>query len=54
MDGPQPAVVWAAIIVSAALFGLGHLPALAQTVDLTPALVVRTVPLNAVAASSLV
>ena len=31
------------------LFGLGHLPALAQSVTLTPALVARTVLLNAVA-----
>jgi len=48
-DGPQPAVVWAAIIVAAVLFGLGHLPALAQSVALTPALIARTVLLNAVA-----
>lgn len=48
-DGPQPTVVWAAIVVSSVLFGLGHLPALAQSVDLTPALVARTVLLNAVA-----
>lgn len=48
-DGPQPAVVWAAIVIAAVLFGLGHLPALAQSVDLTPALIVRTVLLNAVA-----
>ncbi|WP_418284866.1 CPBP family intramembrane glutamic endopeptidase [Halorubrum sp. DTA46] len=48
-DGPQPAVVWAAIVVAAVLFGLGHLPALAQSVALTPALIVRTVLLNAVA-----
>ena len=48
-DGLRPAVVWAAIVVSAVLFGVGHLPALAQAVTLTPALVVRTVLLNAVA-----
>ncbi|SEP18448.1 CAAX protease self-immunity [Halogranum amylolyticum] len=48
-DGPQPAVVWAAILIAAVLFGLGHLPALAQSVDLTPALIARTVLLNAVA-----
>ncbi|WP_238532873.1 CPBP family intramembrane glutamic endopeptidase [Halalkalicoccus jeotgali] len=48
-DGPQPAVVWAAIVIAAVLFGLGHFPALAQSVDLTPALIVRTVLLNAVA-----
>ncbi|MFC7096399.1 CPBP family intramembrane glutamic endopeptidase [Halobaculum marinum] len=48
-DGPQPPVIWAAIVVAAVLFGLGHLPALAQSVALTPALVARTVLLNAVA-----
>ncbi|WP_276302733.1 CPBP family intramembrane glutamic endopeptidase [Halorussus lipolyticus] len=48
-DGPGPAVMWAAIVVSAVLFGVGHLPALAQSVDLTPALIARTVLLNAVA-----
>lgn len=42
-DGPQPTVVWAAIVIAAVLFGLGHLPALAQSVELTPALVMRTV-----------
>jgi membrane protease YdiL (CAAX protease family) len=48
-ERPQPVVMWVAIVVSALLFGLGHLPALAQSVDLTPALVARTVLLNAVA-----
>ncbi|WP_246988936.1 CPBP family intramembrane glutamic endopeptidase [Halorientalis marina] len=48
-DGPRPTVVWAAIVVAAVLFGLGHLPALAQVVALTPALIARTVLLNAVA-----
>lgn len=48
-DGPRPTVVWAAIVVAAVLFGLGHLPALAQAVALTPALIARTVLLNAVA-----
>jgi membrane protease YdiL (CAAX protease family) len=48
-DRPRPAVVWAAIVIAAMLFGLGHLPALAQSVSLTPALIARTVLLNAVA-----
>ena len=48
-DGPRPGVAWAAIVISAVLFGVGHLPALAQAVGLTPALVARTVLLNAVA-----
>lgn len=41
--------MWTAIVVSAVLFGVGHIPALAQAVSLTPALVARTVLLNAVA-----
>jgi membrane protease YdiL (CAAX protease family) len=47
--GPSTVVVWMAILVSAVLFGVGHLPALAVAVPLTPALVVRTVALNGVA-----
>ena len=48
-EGPGPGVMWTAIVVSAILFGLGHLPALAQAVTLTPVLVARTVLLNAIA-----
>lgn len=48
-DGPGSGVVWAAIVISAVLFGIGHLPALAQSVGLTPALIARTVLLNAIA-----
>lgn len=48
-ETPGPGVMWAAIGISAVLFGVGHLPALAQSVGLTPALVARTVLLNAVA-----
>ena len=44
---PSDATMWAAIIVSAVLFGIGHLPALASTVGLTTQLIVRTVLLNA-------
>lgn len=47
-DRPSPTTAWVAIVVSAVLFGVGHLPALATTVGLTPALVVRTVVINAV------
>lgn len=43
------ATAWIAIVASAVLFGVGHLPALATVVTPTPALVVRTVALNAVA-----
>lgn len=48
-SGPSRGVVWTAIAVAAVLFGVGHLPALAASVPLTPALVARTVLLNAVA-----
>ena len=48
-DGPRPAVMWAAVVIAAILFGVGHLPALAQSVNLTLTLVARTVLLNAVA-----
>lgn len=48
-DSPSGRTMWAAIVVSAVLFGIGHLPALAASYGLTPALVVRTVALNATA-----
>jgi len=48
-DSPGPVIMWTAIVISAVLFGVGHLPALAQSVNLTPVLVVRTVFLNMVA-----
>lgn len=44
---PGPALVWTANILAALLFGIGHLPALAAMVTLTPLIVVRTVLLNA-------
>lgn len=44
---PPAAVMWIAIVASAVAFGLGHLPALASTFDLTTALIIRTVLLNA-------
>lgn len=44
---PGPGVMWLAIALSALLFGIGHLPALAAQVPLTTTLVVRTVGLNA-------
>jgi len=47
-SGPSRVVVWVAIVASAVLFGVGHLPALAASVDLTPAVVARTVLLNAI------
>jgi membrane protease YdiL (CAAX protease family) len=45
---PSPGVVWAAIIIAAILFGIGHLPALAAIVPLTTIIVARTVFLNAI------
>lgn len=41
------ALVWVAIIFAAVLFGVGHLPALAGIVELTPLIVFRTIFLNA-------
>ncbi|WP_418286263.1 type II CAAX prenyl endopeptidase Rce1 family protein [Halorubrum sp. DTA46] len=46
-ETPPAAILWVAIVASAVAFGVGHLPALASTFDLTTALVVRTVLLNA-------
>ncbi len=44
---PSHGVMWAAIGVSALVFALAHLPAVAQSVPLTAALVARTLALNA-------
>jgi membrane protease YdiL (CAAX protease family) len=44
---PRPALVWTANILAALLFGIGHLPALAAMVALTPLIIFRTVLLNA-------
>jgi hypothetical protein len=49
MAGARPAVYVAAAVIAALLFGAGHLPAMAQVVELTPAVATRTVVLNAVA-----
>ncbi len=46
-DTPRPALVWTANILAALLFGIGHLPALAAMVALTPLIIARTVVLNA-------
>jgi len=45
---PPAAVMWVAIVASAVAFGVGHPPALASTFDLTIALIIRTVLLNAI------
>ena len=47
-SGPHRGVVWAAIIISSILFGIGHLPAMAMLVPLTTIIVIRTVLLNAI------
>lgn len=44
---PHPALIWTAIVLAALLFGLGHLPAMASLVALTPLIIFRTVLLNA-------
>ena len=46
---PAPGAFWAAIIMAAVLFGLGHLPATAAVAPLTQALVMRALVLNGVA-----
>lgn len=47
---PSSGVMWGAVVLSALLFGVGHLPAASATFGgLAPAIVVRTVLLNAVA-----
>lgn len=45
---PSTTIMWIAVTVSAVAFGVGHLPALAATFDLTIPLIVRTVLLNAI------
>lgn len=44
---PSSGIMWAAIILAAILFGIGHLPAAAAVTELDTALVLRTVILNA-------
>lgn len=48
-DSPPAAVAWTAIAVAALVFAAGHLPALAATLEPTPALVTRTLVLNTIA-----
>lgn len=43
---PTSAVYWVANIVAAVLFGLGHLPATALVVPLTPLVIARAIVLN--------
>jgi len=46
---PTLAVLWTANILAAVLFGLGHLPATATLIALTPLVIVRAVVLNGLA-----
>ncbi len=45
---PTSAVFWIAIIAAAILFGLGHLPATATIVPLTPLVITRAIALNGI------
>jgi len=48
-DGsPSLAVLWIANILAAVIFGLGHLPATAAMVALTPLVVIRAIVLNGI------
>ena len=49
-SGLSPAIFWSANIATAVLFGLGHLPAIAELVELSSALVARSLLLNAIVA----
>lgn len=46
---PAPAVFWIANVLAAVLFGLGHLPATAVLIPLTPLVIARAVVLNGLA-----
>jgi membrane protease YdiL (CAAX protease family) len=46
---PTPGAFWAAIVVVAVLFGLGHLPATSAVTPLTTILVLRALVLNGIA-----
>lgn len=49
-DGkPTSAVIWIANILAAVLFGLGHLPATATLLPLTPLVITRAIVLNGLA-----
>ena len=47
-DGLRPWAFWTANLLAALLFGVGHLPAAASLLPLTPVIVVRVLILNAV------
>jgi membrane protease YdiL (CAAX protease family) len=41
-------VVWAAIIITSVLFGLGHLPTTSAVVEITPIIITRAIVLNGI------
>ena len=47
--GPTNIGVWLAIIITAILFGIGHLPATAVIIPITPLVVARAIVLNGIA-----
>lgn len=48
-DGPRAVATWIGITVAAVIFAVGHLPALAQSVELSGPIVARTLGLNLLA-----
>ena len=47
-SAPRPVVVWTAIVITALLFGAGHLPTTAAMLPLTPLVVARALLLNGI------
>ena len=45
---PRPAVIWTAIVITALLFGAGHLPTTAALLSLTPLVIARALLLNGI------
>ena len=45
---PGPAVVWTAIVITALLFGVGHIPTTATVLSLTPLVIARALLLNGI------
>ena len=45
---PTPTLMWIAIVGAAVIFGLGHLPATAALIALTPIVVLRAIVLNGI------
>lgn len=41
-------IVWVSVVIAAILFGLGHLPATAMAMEITPAVIFRAVLLNGI------